>query len=69
MKLQKKIKALPDNLQRQVLIFVDALQTSSMRGTPGKSLSTFAGTIAPDDLSLMAQAIESGCEQVDSGEW
>ena len=30
--ITKKIMALPDNLQRQVLIFIDALQVSSMRG-------------------------------------
>jgi len=67
--ITKKIKQLPDNLQRQVLIFVDALQVSSTRGTPGKLLLEFAGTISPDDLSLMGQAIESGCEQVDGSEW
>jgi hypothetical protein len=67
--IAKKIKSLPDNLQRQVLIFVDALQVSSMRGTQGKLLLEFAGTISLDDLSLMGQAIESGCEQVDSSEW
>jgi hypothetical protein len=67
--ITKKIMALPDNLQRQVLIFVDALQVSSMRGTPGKFLLEYADTISPDDLSLMRQAIESGCEQVDGSEW
>ncbi len=67
--LTKKIKTLPDNLQRQVLIFVDALQVSSLRGTPGKSLLEFAGTISQDDLSVMEQAIKSGCEQVDGREW
>jgi hypothetical protein len=67
--ITKKVKTLPDNLQRQVLIFVDALQVSSMRGASGKSLLEFAGTISPDDLSSMRQAIESGCEQVDGSEW
>ena len=67
--ITNKIQSLPDNLQRQVLIFVDALQMSSRRGTPGKLLIEFAGTISPDDLSLMEQAIESGCEQVDSSDW
>ena len=65
----KKIKSLPDNLQRQVLIFVDALQVSSTRGMPGKSLLKFSGTIPPDDLNAMTQAINAGCEQVDSSEW
>ena len=64
----KKIKALPDNLQRQVLIFVDALQISTSRGTSGKSLLAFAGTIPPDDLRIINNAIESGCEQVDGSE-
>lgn len=65
----QKIKSLPDNLQRQVLIFVDALHISTMRGTKGKLLLEFAGTISQDDLSAMKQAIESGCEQVDGSEW
>lgn len=67
--LTKKIQSLPDNLQRQVLIFVDALQASSMRGVAGKALLEFAGTISPEDLTLMEQAVESGCEQVDGSEW
>ena len=67
--ITKKIKTLPDNLQRQVLIFVDALQVSVMRGASGKMLLEFAGAISPDDLSLIEQAIESGCEQVDGSEW
>ena len=67
--IAKKIKTLPDNLQRQVMIFVDALQVSSMRGVPGKLLLGFAGSISLDDLSLMEKAIESGCEQVDGSEW
>ena len=65
----KKIKSLPDNLQRQVLIFVDALHTSSMRGTPGRQLLEFAGTIPLDDLEIMKQTIEAGTEQVDESEW
>jgi hypothetical protein len=67
--IAKKIKTLPDNLQRQVMIFVDALQVSSMHGVYGKLLLEFAGSISLDDLSLMEQAIESGCEQVDGSEW
>jgi hypothetical protein len=67
--ITKKIKTLPDNLQRQVLIFVDALQVSSTRGVRGGLLLEFAGTISPDDLLLMGQAIESGCEQVNGSEW
>lgn len=67
--IMKKIKSLPDNLQRQVLIFVDALQVSSTRGKPGKQLLKFAGTISTDDLNVMKQSIETGCEQVDGSDW
>jgi hypothetical protein len=67
--ITKKIKTLPDNLQRQVLIFVDALQVSSMHGASGKLLLEFAGTIPPDDLLLIKQAIDAACEQVDGSEW
>ncbi len=67
--IMKKLKTLPDNLQRQVLLFVDALQNSSIRGTPGEQLLKFVGMIPPEDLAVMKQAIEQGCEQVDTDEW
>jgi hypothetical protein len=51
------------------LIFVDALQISSSRGTSGKLLLEFAGTIPPEDLKVINSAIESGCEQVDGSKW
>jgi hypothetical protein len=28
-----------------------------------------AGTISPEDLQIMTEAIEAGCEQVDLNEW
>ncbi len=65
----RKLKTLPDHLQRQVLLFVDALQTSAIRGTPGQQLLKFAGTISNEDLAIMQQAIYQGCEQVDADEW
>jgi hypothetical protein len=39
------------------------------RGVPGPQLLRFAGAISPDDLQLMRQAIEEGCERVDTNEW
>lgn len=65
----KKINKLPSNLQLQVLIFVDALQVSSIRGISGKLLLQFAETISTDDLALMQHAIDADFEQVDSNEW
>ena len=65
----EQLETLPENLQQQVLEFVQALQTLARRGVPGKQLLQFAGAIPLDDLELMRQAIEQECEQVDADEW
>ena len=44
-------------------------EVSIRKGRPGQALARFAGCIAPDDLALMQEAIESGCERVDADQW
>jgi hypothetical protein len=59
--------ALSESQQLQVLEFI-----RSLRGAASKSGADFvqlAGTIPIDDLRLMEQAIEEGCEQVDRHGW
>ena len=68
-KVIEQLENLPENLQRQVLTFVEALRSVVQKGIPGKQLLDFAGTISPDDLELMRQAIQDGCEQADMNEW
>jgi hypothetical protein len=68
-KVVEELKALPTDLQWRVLEFTRALAMSVPRGVPGQQLLSFAGTISFDDLQLMRQAIEEGCEQVDADEW
>ena len=65
----KKVQILPNNLQFQVLSFVRTLEALNEQGTPGKDLLQFAGTIPQDDLEIISQAIEEGCEQVDFDDW
>jgi hypothetical protein len=65
----ENLQALPDNLQRRVLNFARFLRLSEPHGVAGKDLLQFAGTIPAADLRLISQAIEDGCEQVDSNEW
>jgi hypothetical protein len=65
----EQLDTLPENLQRQVLEFVEALQVIARQGVPGKQLLQFAGAIPLDDLESIHQAIENGCEQVDPNEW
>jgi hypothetical protein len=62
-----QLQTLPTQQQRRVLDFARAL--ASPAGVPGKALAEFAGTIPSDDLKRMAQAIEEGCEQVDTNGW
>ena len=68
-KVIEQLETLPENLQRQVLEFVRALQMFARRGVPGEQLLQFAGAVPLDDLELMRQAIEDECEQVDLNEW
>jgi hypothetical protein len=63
------MRDLPYELQWRVLEFTHALTISAPRGVLGRQLLHFAGAIPADDLRLMRQAIEEGCEQVDHDEW
>jgi hypothetical protein len=69
--LQKEIldqlSKLPIEQQRQVLDFARTL--AKPIGKQGKDLLHFAGGINAEDLKLMSQAIEEGCEQVNINEW
>ncbi|MEW6357757.1 MAG: hypothetical protein AB1696_15600 [Planctomycetota bacterium] len=62
--VMKQLESLPEELQRRVLEFVRTLRAPSQRGVSGAQLLRFAGGIASDDLTLMRDAIEKGCEQV-----
>jgi len=68
-KVIEQLKALPQELQWRVLEFTRALAVSTPHGIPGQQLLRFAGTIPLDDVRLMREAIEHGCEQVDADEW
>ena len=67
--LLAQVERLPSELQRRVVDFATGLAQSSPKGTPGKELLRFAGTIASADAKAMTDAIESGCEQVDRDAW
>ena len=60
----RQLDQLPPELQQKVLDFAQELFLSSLKGTPGKQLLRFAGVIEPDDIQMMIQAIEAGCEKV-----
>ena len=68
-KVVEQLRDLPQELQWRVLEFARALAQSTPRGVPGRQLLHLAGTISPEDAELMREAIERGCEQVDTNEW
>ena len=65
----RQLKDLPQELQWRVLEFTRALTVSTPQGVAGTQLLQFAGTIPPDDIKVMQQAILQGCKQVDANEW
>ena len=44
-------------------------KTLPKKGARGRDLLDLVGAISSDDLVLMKEAIEAGCEQVDPNEW
>lgn len=68
-KLIEQLKIMPQDLQWRVLEFARTISGSTIQGVPGRELLRFAGSIPPDDVQLMRQAIEQDCEQVDLDEW
>ena len=71
--LQKEIldqlDKLPPEQQRKVLDFARSLSRANPVGKAGKDLLNFAGAVGADDLKAMSQAIEEGCEQINTNEW
>ncbi|HUT12226.1 MAG TPA: hypothetical protein VMY42_17135 [Thermoguttaceae bacterium] len=67
--LLTQVGQLPSGLQRRVLDFAVALVQSVPKGTPSQDLLRFAGVLKPEDARAMIEAIEQGCEQVDSDGW
>jgi hypothetical protein len=64
--LVAQIEKLPYDLQLRVLDFTKSLIP---KGVKGKNLLRFEGAIPSDDLQVMSQAIQQGCERVDANEW
>lgn len=62
--LLEQIEKLTPLQQKQVLDFALELSGELAKHYPGKNLLQFVGTISPEDLEIMKQAIEEECEQV-----
>lgn len=67
--LVKEMDQLPPPLQRKVINYAHSLTQPRPRGTPGRQLKKYAGTLSPEEAEAMMAAIEEGCEQVEPNEW
>ncbi len=56
--INQQLAHLTPGQQQDVLSFVRSLGTESGKGTPGKELLKFAGSIPHEDLEAMKAAIE-----------
>lgn len=56
--LREHLERLPEPRQRKVVEYARVLGSETPKGISGKELLKFAGTIEPDDISLMKQAIK-----------
>ena len=60
-KLLEQIEKLTPLQQKQVLDFALELSGELSKRYPGEKLLELVGTISPEDLEIMKQAIEEGC--------
>lgn len=67
--LHKHLERLPAGQQQRVLDYARQLAAVKVRGVAGTALLSLAGTVGSEDLALMTQAIEAGCETVDVNGW
>jgi hypothetical protein len=76
-RITEGIKGLPQELLAEIADFVYFVrqrftQSQAFERNPPTAnggWQSLAGTISLDDLQLMSEAIEAGCEQVDPDEW
>jgi hypothetical protein len=64
--LNKTVNELPPKDRERVLAYARELNSLSRHG---KNLVRFAGSISPNDLAAISDAVNAGCEKVDGNEW
>jgi hypothetical protein len=67
--LLKALDRLSPAMQRRVLDCARALRESRLRGTSGRELLRFAGTMTPAEADEFLRSIEEDCERIDPNEW
>lgn len=63
------LDSLPEEAQRQVAEFARTLTARQSSGSVANALLRIGGSIDPQDLQKMDEAIVEGCEKVDVDGW
>ena len=63
------LEQLSPEQQERAAELVHGLVSARPKGTPGRDLLRFAGTLDDESAREMTEAIEEGCERVDLDEW
>ena len=66
--IHSEVAELDVDKQRQVLAYLRALKQAP-QGITGAELKELAGLLSSEDAKSMIDAIEAGCEQVDTNGW
>ncbi len=67
--IAKQVEQLPPAMQEQVLRFVTSLTAAPPAGERGAALHQFSSSLDLVSARQMSEAIEKGCEHVDSSQW
>jgi predicted HTH domain antitoxin len=62
--LLKQLEQLPLEFQKKVLEFAKDLNTTALKGKPGRDLLKFAENLDPESLKAMEEAVDYGYERV-----
>ena len=65
----QRLENLSPGKQRQVLDFTLEFSDELSKRYPGGKLLKLVGTISPEDLEIMKQAIEEDCGKIYKSEW
>lgn len=65
----RQVDSLSPDLQERVLRFAQSLAEDKPHGVSGQQLIKLAGSLLPDDVAQMTEAIERDCERIDANEW
>jgi len=68
-RVRELVASLPENLQKQILEYVNQLSRTAPCGIPVSEFHAMAGLLSDEDAEAILHAIEQDCEQVHPNEW